>query len=145
VTVGNPAVSTFINKGDTMPVPSVSVDGGLRYDIPALEQFHAYVRGDYQYTNPYKRGFGIGTNNYNPSTYVASETRYAKLRLGATVHGLEIALFVDNVFDSRELLSRVGGGACADRTCTRYKFYAPVFFDTTFRPRTAGLNLNYEF
>jgi iron complex outermembrane receptor protein len=137
--------SIFINKGDTLPTPPLSIDVGVRYAIPGLDDYKAYIRADYRYDSSYKRGFGPGTANYDPATYTASQTQFVTLRTGITVEGADVALFVDNLFNSRDVLNRVGGGACANRSCTAYSSYNPIFQDTTFRPRTVGLNANYKF
>lgn len=145
VTVGNPVQSTFISKGDTLPVPPLTLDVGVRYALPGLEDYDAYIRTDYRYASGFHNGFGPGTANYTPATYHASQTQYVTLRAGMTVEGAEVALFVDNLFNSRDVLSRVGGGACVDLACTAYSSFNPVFQDTTFRPRTIGVNVNYKF
>jgi len=145
VTQGTPVQSTFINKGDKLPTPPLSIDVGVRYAIPGLDDYKAYIRADYRYDSAYKRGFGPGTANYDPATHTAGQTQFVSLRTGITVEGADVALFVDNLFNSQAVLNRVGGGACANVGCAVYSSYNPVFQDTTFRPRTIGLNVNYKF
>lgn len=145
VTGPAPTFRTFINKGDTLPVPPLSIDIGVRYALPVFDEYKAYIRADYQYNSAYKRGFGPGASSYNADTYRASQTQYVTARLGGTIDDFEVALFVDNLFNSQAILSRVGGRSCSNATCTTFTANNPIFTDSTFRPRTFGLNVNYKF
>ncbi len=136
-----PTNSVFIRKGDTLPIPGVTANLGLRYDFMALATYNAYVRGDFDYTGPYKRGFGPGSSSYDPDTYRAGATNYVSFRAGVTVRQAEISLFVNNAFNSQDVIGRSGGRACADAACTVVRSNNPVFADTTFRPRTIGVQL----
>lgn len=140
-----PTRKLFINEGDTLPAPPLSIDIGVRYDIPGFDQYKVYIRADYEYNSQYKRGFGPGTSTYNPATYNASQIQYVTARVGITLDDVEAVLFVDNLFNAQDVLTRTGGGACANAACTSYTSYNPIFTDTTFRPRTIGFNVNYRY
>jgi iron complex outermembrane receptor protein len=140
-----PTNSIFIRKGDTLPIPGVTANLGLRYDFETMGHYAAYVRGDFQYTGPYKRGFGPGASSYNPDTYRAGATNYATLRAGLTVGSIEVAAFANNLFNSQDIIGRTGGRVCGDAACTVIRSNAPVFVDTTFRPRTIGIDIDYHY
>ncbi len=141
-----PKFTQFIAAGDPLAVPPLSIDIGVRYALPILAEYQPYIRADYQYNSKYNRGFGPGDSTYNPFTYVASQTQYVTARLGITVDDFDVALFVDNLFNSQDVLTRSGGGACASKTsCAPGVSFNPIFTDSTFRPRTFGLNVNYKF
>ncbi len=142
-----PTFAHFINQGNNLPVPPLSIDVSVKYNMPVLDQYRTYIRWDYQYNSAYKRGLGPGTSTYNPFTYNASQTQFVTMRLGATIDDFDVAFFIDNVFNSQDVLTRTGGGACtaASGQCATYAAFNPIFTDSTYRPRTIGLQVNYKF
>lgn len=139
-----PTNSIFIRKGDTLPIPGFTGNIGLRYDFSAAN--HAgYVRIDYQYTGAYKRGFGPGSSSYDADTYDAGETRYVSGRAAVDIKALEVSLFVQNLFNSQDIMGLTGGRACTNLSCSTFRSNNPVFAATTFRPRTAGVTLSYSY
>jgi len=139
-----PTSAIFIRKGDTLPVPKVNYVVGLRYDFTVMGGYAAYARADYQHAGGYKRGFGPGSSSYNVDTYRAEATDHVSARGAVTIDGMELSVFVNNLFNSQDILTRTGGRACANAECTVVRSNNPVFTDTTFRPRTVGVSLAYR-
>lgn len=75
-----------------------------------------------------------GTASYEPTLPIDPSTNLLGVRLGTHFSALEATLFVDNLANSQPLL----------RVQQDYST-SPVYFASTFRPRTFGLSLNYKF
>jgi outer membrane receptor protein involved in Fe transport len=137
-----------VNKGDSLPVPVWTASLGVRYDFEVLAH-NFYARGDYQFTGPYNRGFGAGVNGFAPDVLRAGATRLVNARFGVVMGALDANLFVNNLFDSRDLLSLAGGrtgcSAATGGACTTFSNNNPLFSGTTFAPRTVGVQLAYRY
>lgn len=137
---------TFVMEGDALPVPRWAYSVGAQYDDRILGRFPVYLRMDYQHTSSYQRSAGPGAVTFAPDTYIAAATGIASARAGIGLKGVDLALFVNNLFNSTDLLSLAGGrSGCSDKACTTYRSYAPIFVASTFRPREIGLSANYKF
>jgi hypothetical protein len=108
----------------------------------------AFIRLDFEYTsrNPWLAPVQDPNSvQYNPNSYTLSSTTFASLRSGVTISNLQVAAFVDNLFDSR--------------TTTNYAEVQPDSSNPnldpllpqsvqhnnfTFRPRTIGLTVTYR-
>ncbi len=148
--VGLPTATkpVFVVKGDKLAVPEWAYSASLQYDYD-LFSYPAYVRVDYQHASKYQRSAGPGSTSYAPDTYMADATDIASMRAAVTMKDVEVSLFVNNMFESQDLLSKGGGrSGCAVATgqaCTTYSSYQPLFTATTFRPREIGMSLGYKF
>ncbi|MDB6084802.1 MAG: hypothetical protein JWN43_2683 [Gammaproteobacteria bacterium] len=135
---GNPLVL----KGDKVGLlPMVNapwnVNTSVKYTMPLPNGDKIYLRGEYQYNsrNPGPFSAQIPTSpNYSPLLAADPPTRKANARVGYTRDKLDVSLFVNNVFNSHPLLGM-----------QEYPPTSPLLTASTFRPRTAGLSVNYSF
>ncbi|MBY8829396.1 TonB-dependent receptor [Hephaestia mangrovi] len=139
--------AVYANKGDTMPIAPWNVSVSARYEMPIDDHWKIYLRGDYQYASAYKETNGPGTVSYAPEKYWADATHYASLRLGAMTGPIDLALYVQNLFDSTDTLSKITGGrgTCRNTECTSYAIDEPQYIYQTYRPRTIGLQASFRF
>ncbi len=137
----------YVRKGDPLPTPKWTYALGLQYDFKVMGEHSAYLRGDYQFTGPYQSGTGAGTASYAPDTNKVGSSNFVSARLGTLIKGVDISLYVDNLLNSQDVLSRGFGGrtGCETASCSSYSSYNPLFLDTTFRPRTVGLTVTYRY
>ena len=142
------AATPIVRQGDRLPVPVWEAALGARYEFPVMHTL-AYVRFDYQYSSAYQRSTMPGTASYAPDVYTAPATRFATLRIGDQLGKVAAALYVNNLFDSRDTIGAVGGRTgCAlssGATCQSYAFFTPFLTVSTFRPRQVGIELSYGF
>lgn len=131
-TVG-PSSALLVVDGDRLPTPEWTATFGAEYRH-ALGSGEAFVRGDYQYADAYERLGSPQTFSYDPETTHQPATNYVTLRTGVTLGAWGFALFVDNLFDDRTSLYRYHD-----------TYDSPGFRNQRFRPRTAGLTLDYSF
>jgi len=133
------------NKGDPLPVAPWQYNVGAQYDFRVAE--HAsYIRFDYQYASKYYRTTGPGTVSYAPDVRQADATHFATARVGTTFDGVEISAFMNNVFDSKDILSLTGGrGTCRNTACTSYAINEPQYIASSYPPRTIGLTGSTRF
>jgi iron complex outermembrane recepter protein len=89
--------------------------------------FHSRNPGPFTSSNP-------ASLLYAPDRRPDPSTNLLNARINATWANMDMALFVNNVFDSQPTL------LLRNRCCTDTLFYA-----TTFRPRTVGLSTTYRF
>ena len=105
-----------------------------QYDFVVFGR-NSYVRADDQFasrqSNP-TPGQDPGNETYAPGFLPLPQTNLLALRLGTRFgNGVDLSLFVKNVFDSHPLLSRNQTGSNIDT----------VYVDRTFRPRTIGITI----
>jgi outer membrane receptor protein involved in Fe transport len=122
------------------PLPPLTVTVGLeyRFDVASHDSF---VRVDDEYKGRDKwpsPSQDLQTLQGDAANYVLSPTNFATLRIGSNFEHLQVAAFVDNLFDSRTITnyefsidSQVAGTTRLER-------------DFTFRPRTFGLTFTYR-
>src|SRR5690606_39063920 len=116
-----------------------------------VAEHQSYLRLDYQFQGKYKVGSGFGTGNYNPFTSVVPATGVFNLRSGIELDALEFNLFVNNLFNSRDRLGNAGNGrtgcnvATGGVNCDVYSFYNPFVAQQYQRPRSTGVQANYDF
>jgi iron complex outermembrane recepter protein len=134
----------FVGRGQELPTPPWSLNIGADYEAP-IKNYRVFGHIDYQYSSPYQRSFGPGSDTYAPDSYIASETRFATARIGLRMPTWEVSLYVYNLFDSIDALNKNGGRqACLPSTgaaCTSYGVYQYPVEYSTFRPRTFGLSV----
>jgi outer membrane receptor protein involved in Fe transport len=140
-TTGSPVI--IVNKGDELPVPAWSASLGLQYDFHALGR-DAYIRGDYQYTSPYKRTLGPSTTAYAPDVYRAEATNIINARIGVQLDKVDLSLFVNNLANSQDATGLGGGaGTCNQQAvCSRNNY---LLTGITFRPRTIGATATFRY
>ena len=151
-----PVPHKLVSSGDAISGQAV-IDGGPGTNPPwtaaigAQYNFSAgghesFVRIDWEYTS---RNNWLATvqdpssTQYSPYVYPVAATNFASLRGGVTFGNLQIAAFIDNLFDSRTItnyqLSQLDTNAPADFTAP-----APQQNAYTFRPRTFGLTATWR-
>jgi outer membrane receptor protein involved in Fe transport len=141
-----PASALLILKGDRLPTPKWSLNLGAQYDFAFAGRYDAYVRADYQYASSYASTFGPGTSSYRPDQYIFPSADFVTMRAGVRMDRIELSVFANNLFNSTDVLSRTGGrSGCNNAACTAPRTVVPVYFDTTYRPRTIGATLQYRF
>jgi outer membrane receptor protein involved in Fe transport len=128
-----PGSSAFIvKKGMFLPTPKWQAAVIAQYDFRVLDKYDAFLRGDYEYQSDYILT-NVGQAGYDPITAVGPQTHMANARLGVTRDGYEVSLFVNNLFNSQELLN-VGHGAGS-----------ALVTANTFRPREEGIQFIYRY
>ena len=124
-------------------IPPWNAAVGLQYNFQ-LGTRDAFVRIDYEYEsrNPWLATVqDPSTTQYSPFTYTLSSTAFTSLRGGVTFGNLQIAAFVDNLFDSRTItnyqLSQLDSNSPNGSSSVQQNAY-------TFRPRTFGITATYR-
>lgn len=127
--------SILINKGDPLLISPWTVNLNADYEFPVGigSNGRGYLHADYSYAS----GYDFGRQNTPAFDALLTEqgaTHIVNARLGARIFdGYDVSLFVNNLFNSRDLLfSQHGANATSN------------FSDATFRPRTFGLTLIYR-
>ena len=148
--VGPPPTNrVYFQEGDPLPIPEWNINLGLQYDFVVGGNLDAFIRADWQYSSEYEVGVRYGSAGYNPDTRIREATNFVSARAGVDVRGVQLTLFVDNLFNSQDVLGTSGGRTGCNITsgpeCTVYSQYNPVFRQTTYRPRTVGVSAAYRF
>ena len=124
----------LVRAGNSLGVNPWTVAVNAQYDFVAFGR-NGYVRADDQFasrqSNP-TPAEDPGNETYAPGFLPLPQTNLLALRLGTRFgNGVDLSLFVKNVFDSHPLLSRNQTGSNIDT----------VYVDRTFRPRTIGITI----
>jgi len=125
--------SYLIHSGSRLSVPDWTVALGAQYDFN-ISSVRAYARADYQYASGYTNGYVAGDISYNPNTNAIDAQNVVSLRLGLKPGRLDVALFVNNLFDERPVLYRYQDL----ETQLAYR-------ESTLRPRTMGVTVSQRF
>jgi len=134
----------LINEGDPLPVSPVTVAVGAMYNT-TIGSLPVYARADYSYDSAYKRTFGPGTTTYGADIYEGNAARVASARIGFQYNDFDASLFVDNLFDSRDVLdAQLGRSGCTNLSCSTYSYNNRLIPEYTFRPRTVGITVTYK-
>jgi iron complex outermembrane receptor protein len=140
------AASPIALAGQHLPVPVWQGTVGAQYNF---EYGHVpfYGRFDYQFSSAYDQTAPAGLPTYNPDTFRAPSTHQLNVRLGGTFAGWDANFFVNNLLNSRDLVSTGGGRqTCADKpACTSYSVLNPLLELTTIRPREGGVQVSRRF
>jgi iron complex outermembrane recepter protein len=119
--------------------PPFTVALGAQYDFK-LGQRGAFVRADWEYEsrNPWLSTLQDPRNTaqFNPFTYTLPSTSFTSARAGVYLGDWQIALFVDNVFDSHRVTNYALGQPALVPTVQEN--------DYTYRPRTIGINASWH-
>jgi iron complex outermembrane recepter protein len=123
--------------------PPWTVALGTQYNF-TMAGHDAFVRLDWEYTGRNNWPAAVqdpGTTQYDPFTYTLSSTTFASMRGAITLGNLQLALFVDNLLDSRTFtnyqLSQVDANNPNGTLSVQQNAY-------TFRPRTFGITATYR-
>jgi outer membrane receptor protein involved in Fe transport len=124
----------LVRAGNSLGVNPWTVAVNAQYDFVVFGR-NSYVRADDQFasrqSNP-TPAEDPGNETYAPGFLPLPQTNLLALRLGTRFgNGVDLSLFVKNVFDSHPLLSRNQTGSNIDT----------VYVDRTFRPRTIGITI----
>ncbi len=131
-----------IEAGDVIGNPSQvnspwDLTGFAKYNFKIADGHDAYVRIEdiYHTRNPGPFASEVTTSPvYAPLIPPNPPTNLTNLRAGIVVSGLDISAFVNNVANRLPALGRTQDNASTN-----------LFTDVTFRPRTAGLSVDYKF
>jgi iron complex outermembrane receptor protein len=142
----------IIGKGDRVPfTPKWTGSIAAEYTF-TVGGHRTYLRGDYQFQSSSVTGLGPTTVSYTPDNYVLPSNSIASARAGMAFGKLDVALFVNNLTKSTDILTRggitgqPGRNACKDGpACTVFTKYTIGALDTTFKPRTIGISLAYRY
>ena len=123
-------------KGDVLDVAPWTVSLGAQYDF-TFRDHDGFIRADYEYESRRTRPIAEedpATTFFDPGLVPNPATNLVSLRTGMTFKKFNVALYVDNLFDSHPQLDlQHEDGATA------------LFEATTFRPRTVGVAVDYRY
>jgi iron complex outermembrane receptor protein len=136
---GPAATANLITEGDHIPGAPWTGALSAQYSFSTFGGRASYARADYQYQGK-QTDLTPGNNPQNgtfvpANVFVPPETNLLSLRAGVEWStGLDISLFVNNVFNSTPVLAQAAAPG-------------PVLFlqQSTFRPRTYGLTAMYRY
>ncbi|KUR79803.1 TonB-dependent receptor [Novosphingobium sp. FSW06-99] len=123
-------------KGDAIDVAPWTATFATQYDFQIGER-KGFVRADGEFASHRTRPSVVEdpqTEFYDPSLYPNPSTFQASVRAGMTFGPLDVALFVNNLLNAHPMLYRNHEDA-----------QTPLYEATTFRPRTFGLSLNWQY
>jgi outer membrane receptor protein involved in Fe transport len=105
-----------------------------------LGEHAAFARADWEYEsrNPWPSALQDPRNvaQYNPFTYTLASTSFTTVRTGVYLGDWQLALFVDNLFDSHRVTNYALGQPALAPTVQEN--------DYTYRPRTIGINATWH-
>ncbi|MBC2666152.1 TonB-dependent receptor [Novosphingobium flavum] len=137
----SPTFSVFIPAHTPMPVPRFQYSIGATIERPVGAGATVSLTANFQHTDSYQTGNGPNSSSYNIDTDRTPATNYMTARLAYDFGNTTVALYADNLLNSRDITSRSGGRSCSNATCSTVRSNNPIFTDTTFRPRTLGITL----
>ena len=124
-------------KGDVLDVAPWTVSLGAQYDFNIADH-DGFIRADYEYTGKRTRPIPAEdpavVNFFDPGLVPDPAVNQVSLRTGMTFSKFNVALYVDNLFDSHPQLDLQH----EDSTTA-------LFEATTLRPRTVGLAIDYKY
>ena len=132
----------LVGSGDKVGVlPQVNapwtVNTSVDYELPMASGDKLHARGDVNFTSrspgPFITQLVNSANTY-PLAVPDPSTTLVNGRVGYRHNGVDVSLFINNVLNSTPWLSKYQGVASSN-----------LITYTTFRPRTIGLAVNYDF
>jgi len=134
-TTGTPTVLAL--DGDRLPeVPKWTYSVSAEYRAPLNDSLDFYVRGDHQFVGQRFRTLPAGRAGYTHTVYEAKDYTVTNARAGVSMDdGIEVSLFVTNLFDRRPLVS----------ASTRFSPAVQTVRGTTLAPRTFGVTVSTDF
>lgn len=134
-TIGS-APAVIVTRGDTLRNTPWIASLAAQYDLPLPGGKQAYLRAQGKYRS-HNGGRWSGSNpdaiTYDPDISLPPATHVLDLRAGLRWDAFDVSLFVDNALDSHTGLNRAHPMP-GD----------PLFYNSSFRPLTAGLTLVYH-
>jgi iron complex outermembrane receptor protein len=135
---GNP----LVHKNDKVGIlpqvnPPWTVNTIVNYEIPLRPGEKLDLRGEYNYTSRNPGPFitqQVGSQNTYPLAVPDPPTHLYNARVAYAVKGVDVSMFVNNVFNNTPALSKYQGVASSN-----WVSY------TTFRPRTIGVSVSVVF
>lgn len=124
----------LVRAGNALGVNPWTLAVNAQYDFTAFG-YSGYIRADDQFAS--RQSTPTPSQDPNNETYAPGlvplpQTNLLALRLGTRfANGIDLSLFVKNVFDSHPILNRDQTGSNIDT----------IYVDRTFRPRTIGITL----
>jgi outer membrane receptor protein involved in Fe transport len=133
------AAAALAGKGDYLPVAPWTVVASAEYkiQIPSLMAHGPYVRFDYSVSAKYKSPQEFqdsSTISYDPAPFYQTQATSLSARAGFRWDGFDVSLFGTNLTNTHPVLFD-----------SRYYPPLPLFFDTTWRPRTIGVTATYRY
>ncbi|HTT97633.1 MAG TPA: TonB-dependent receptor [Rhizomicrobium sp.] len=130
------SMKPLVVDGDTLPVSPWTVAIGLQYshDVMSLP---SYIRIDYEFNG---RNSSLTpeqdprTTSYDQGLVADPPTNLFSVRAGTTVKQINLALFMDNVFNSQPVLD-----------LNHQDLHTLLYEASTERPRTFGLTATYRY
>ena len=123
-------------KGDSLNVVPWTVAVGAQYNFNVWDH-DAFIRADYEYNSRRTKPLpeeDSGTTYYDGGLVPDPATNLVSMRAGVNFKKFDLAIFVDNLLDSRPQLS------------LQHQDSGTLLYEaTTFRPRTVGVSANYKF
>ena len=123
-------------KGDAIDIPPWTATLAGQYDFNIGEK-KGFVRADGEFaSHPIRPSVAEDplTEFYDAGLLHGPSTFQASVRAGLTIGHLDIAVFANNVFNAHPILFRSHEDA-----------QTPLYEATSFRPRTFGLSLNWQY
>ncbi len=129
--------SNLVGKGDVLEGPPWTVTLGAQYDFTLYDRA-GYVRADYEYnsqrTKPIAAEDPVATASFDPGLVPNPATTQVSARAGMNFGKMDLALFVENLFDAHPQLD------------LQHEDSGTALFEAaTFRPRTVGLSINFKY
>ncbi len=131
------ATVALAGKGDYLPVAPWTLVGSSEYKLPLLPAYGPYVRVDYSYSARFKSPLVFqdsATISYDPAPFYQQQAQSLSARLGLRWRGFDVSVFGTNLTNTHPVLFD-----------SRFYPPLPLFFDTSWRPRTIGLTGTYRY
>ncbi|MGC4028324.1 MAG: TonB-dependent receptor [Steroidobacteraceae bacterium] len=131
-----------------MPVPPWQASFGAEYKFRNI-RWPLYVRADYTYSSNFMNGPGPGLGGYAPDTVYLPSVTKVNVRSGVNVSGYDVDLYVNNLFNSHDAISKSGGrsgcSAATGAACTTFTTLGRFPTTDYGRPREIGLQVSKRF
>jgi outer membrane receptor protein involved in Fe transport len=133
---GPAAIAGLVFEDDNLPVSPWNLVLAAQYDLNVFGA-PGFMRGDYQLQSKISGTTQLNpaSGGYDPTIPGRPDLHTLNLRAGVTIADrVNLSVFVNNVLDASPLISR---GNSARQS--------GLYTDTTFRPRTLGLTIGYNY
>ena len=130
------AMTPLVVEGDTLPIAPWTVSAGLQYSRDIWGK-PSYIRLDYEFNgrnSSLTPEMDPRTTSYDPGLASDPPTNLFSLRAGITLNAVNLALFMDNVFNSAPQLD-----------LNHQDSKTLLYEASTLRPRTFGLTATYRY
>ena len=120
-------------NGQSLGIPPWHISLTADYSFAVSDEVTGYAHGSFDYNSQHQVG-DPSYPGFDPTTALIHKNDIVGARIGVRYHKLDLSLFVDNAFNSTDLLS-IG----------RQVRNSDLYRNITFRPRTVGLTLSGRF